>query len=184
MNGIEEAVANGDVSSSGPAVAVNLPAGFAHGVLFRAGSILQGNGDSPNPTVAIPWTIKPWGRTRCLLQQPTIEIWEAEVEAGGFCSLHIHKTKTNHFFVRSGVLKVQQKGTKTQVYSVGPNENCSVWGGAPHRFVAVTAVKMIEVYTPSQDGQTLQFDDIVRDVPGGRISLNKALLADLLEACP
>lgn len=114
--------------------------------------------------------IKSWGETTPLVDEPYHDEWHAVAVRGGYSSRHYHPHKANEFRVISGVLRIEEwysdKPTgrpvvTTEIRAGGRYRvNKNVW----HRFVAVTAVEMTEVYTHDAGVPLL---DIVRYDEGG-----------------
>lgn len=117
----------------------------------------------------IDWTPKTWGRMRTLLRDAGIEIVEAEIEAGGYCSRHLHHCKTNTFVVVSGRLLLLEFGGSvpfTDKILTSADSPLQVPAGIKHQFEALEATRLIEIYRPIE-GYALLADDIARFSEGG-----------------
>lgn len=115
------------------------------------------------------WTLKPWGRMRTILRNPAVEVVEAEIEAGGYCSLHYHNDKANAFLVISGCLKLKlYRDGELHATHLLTRESMpfEVPAGVPHQFEATEETRLFEVYRPVADFP-IRGDDIVRLSEGG-----------------
>lgn len=52
-------------------------------------------------------TLKPWGSSERIVDAPAIQVEYIEFEKGGYSSIHLHRYKTNVFFVTHGALVVR-----------------------------------------------------------------------------
>lgn len=112
---------------------------------------------------------KPWGCNRHLLYLPNLELHHASILPGGYSSIHVHRSKVNHFYVTKGELTVEIFDThepmmKKQVLTLLEGQQLIVPAGTRHRFVNQSrdTVQLIETYWAALD-----HDDIVRDDVGG-----------------
>lgn len=108
---------------------------------------------------------KDWGVTRTLLRGPRL-LFHATVEAGGFCSRHIHRDRTNYFYVVSGTLRVAMflspKHTEPcSVATLRAGDDFQVRPGVVHRFECLEKCELLEVYW-CDHGQPPDENDIVR----------------------
>lgn len=111
---------------------------------------------------------KPWGVTRCIHYSPTTEVWHASIRKGGKSSVHRHRTCHNHFYVISGILRLNLIHVDdVDIIKVlcGGDEfhvNYPMW----HQFESVTDVEVIETYF---SGGEMTHGDIERreEVPLG-----------------
>ena len=108
-----------------------------------------------------------WGTTRCVFSYDNMEIWEINIEKGGFCSEHFHDAKWNRFVIFKGKLKVTiflDKHGKEPVDEtiLEPGGCTDVPPGQWHMFEALEDVEGIEVYWT-----TLDPSDITRRTQGG-----------------
>ena len=109
---------------------------------------------------------KSWGSTVALLSVPGVEVHRIEIEPGGFCSRHHHKTKFNAFIVEEGVIEVlvwKDHGLvdKTELFA---QDVMSVPPGEDHQFKnnSISRAIVYEVYWSQMDPS-----DIVRKSQGG-----------------
>lgn len=110
---------------------------------------------------------KAWGRTRCVHKDQTHEVWHAEIEQGGYSSRHYHERAPNLFYVVSGVLRVLVFGGEVstipvETITLNAGERITIRPGVWHKFEAVTAVELVELYWAE-----LRTPDIVRADEGG-----------------
>ncbi len=107
---------------------------------------------------------KVWGQTEKIVVNPFCEVHKIDIKAGGVCSKHLHRYKTNGFYVISGTLKIRtwQKDydlvdetilNAGDYYEAKPN--------LYHQFEAVTGVQALEIYYPTPIDH-----DIVRETVG------------------
>jgi len=115
------------------------------------------------------WMPKVWGRTRHILATDDVSIWDLDVLAGGYCSKHRHATRANLFVVVSGTVDVEMwfPNGKPTVWrlTAGAKAVLRVPAGVWHRFTAVEASRLVEMYMP--DGGALDEADIEREDVGG-----------------
>lgn len=108
------------------------------------------------------WTDKAWGRKRELLREPLLLIEELEIEAGGYCSLHRHCSKTNFFCVIEGALTVSVSSNR---HILWPGQSLLVRELNDHQFTAgPRPVRLIEItqaigYEPIDEGDILRFGE-------------------------
>lgn len=111
---------------------------------------------------------KVWGTTECLLSTPFLEIHRLTIVPHAHCSLHLHKSRCNAFFVLSGKLwiDVHQDAYKLVDRTLLlPGQTTSVPNGLRHRFCTEDqAVECLELYYPPP----LEPGDIIREDIGGR----------------
>jgi len=114
-----------------------------------------------------PMAGKFWGKTRCIFSNDTTEIWEINIDKGGFCSEHFHDDKWNRFFISKGRLRVtifldgddKERVDETIMVS---GDIVDVPPGMWHMFEALEDVEGIEVYWVD-----LSPMDITRRTQGG-----------------
>lgn len=118
---------------------------------------------------------KVWGNVWHLMISSQVAISHLNIRKGGFCSIHYHRDRSNHFILLSGAAKVLLFGkdevpTHQPVCSVHlhPNQQFVVVAGTWHQFDVTESGSMVEIYTPSRPGAIVQFEDIVRYSLGGR----------------
>jgi len=109
---------------------------------------------------------KLWGQTRCIHVDRHTELHHASIHAGGYSSRHSHTYKHNLFYVLSGELKVHRYDPDEPPVVLRAGEAYTAPAGRDHRFEAVAAVELIELYWPVH-GADLDPDDIVRLDIGG-----------------
>ena len=108
---------------------------------------------------------KVWGWTKPIFQSETTEVQHLTVKKGWKCSNHDHLFKHNLFYVLHGKMKVvTTKDGLTDETVLGPGESTEIRAGQVHRFEALTACELIELYWVSLDP-----DDIRRASQGGPI---------------
>jgi quercetin dioxygenase-like cupin family protein len=115
------------------------------------------------------WTPKLWGRMRTVLRDDRLEISEAEIEAGGYSSIHRHNCKTNTFIVVSGRLMVKEfsQGVVLSERVLTPvDDPFQVPAGIKHQFEALEPTRIIEIYR-AVAGYCVLADDIARFSEGG-----------------
>lgn len=109
---------------------------------------------------------KIWGQTQCIFNKNNVELHRISVNKGGYCSIHIHQTKFNMFFVESGKLKV----TIFRGDEPGPTDSTILTSGMAtlvnpgekHIFEALENSIAYEIYWVE-----LVHNDIVRFEEGG-----------------
>lgn len=109
---------------------------------------------------------KIWGETRCILKNAFCEVHRLEAKSGTKCSIHLHKFKTNLFFVESGKLLIRVWKNDYSLVDetiLNPGEYTEVQPNEKHQFEALEDTVAFEVYYP--EGIT---NDIVRDNVGGK----------------
>ncbi len=119
---------------------------------------------------------KSWGKTKRVYHNDTHEVWHASINAGGFSSKHCHKRKTNEFYVVSGELVVivwasPEDAATITIYTLQPGMSLTVEPGLWHRFQALQATQLLEVYYGKA-----QEHDIVRLDVGGIAKEHDAML--------
>lgn len=133
--------------------------------------------------MAEDWIPKAWGRTRPLVLEDSLHVFECEAVAGGYCSVHCHANKSNTFFLLSGEIEVSvftmaSDGPKIVFRSAleRENETACVPAVIFHRFLALSPSRFLEVYRPrvdvisggvAADIGPLSVDDIRRVTLGG-----------------
>jgi len=107
---------------------------------------------------------KIWGTTNDLFFKNNVEVHRIEINAGGFCSKHLHEYKFNMFFVESGTIEVSiwTKEGLVDKTILKPGEKTAVPPNVHHRFRAVEDVVAYEIYWTE-----LNSDDIIRETIGG-----------------
>ena len=80
---------------------------------------------------------KTWGTTRCVFSDGNTEIWEVNIDKGGFCSEHVHDIKWNRFVITKGRLRVTiflPGHVPTDCTILGPGDCTDVPPGKWHMF--------------------------------------------------
>ena len=100
---------------------------------------------------------KPWGREVWIAVTDKYALKILEIRKGARTSLQYHVRKHEHFYVDSGVLRMEweEEGGKMITRTLKPGEVVEVKPNRRHRATAVEDVRLIEVSTP-------ELDDIVR----------------------
>jgi len=107
--------------------------------------------------------IKVWGTTELVFKNDNFEVHRIFINAGGYCSRHIHRYKYNLFFVENGKLSVRIfKGENIDTTIITTNEKTIVAPGEEHQFEAETNATVYEIYYTEPIGE-----DIIRMTVGG-----------------
>lgn len=123
------------------------------------------------------WVDKVWGRTKELEDSPVYSRHELEVVAGGYCSLHFHRHRSNRFLITAGLVEIVEFfGPFVVRTRLGPENIYDVPSLVPHMFIVYESGAMLEEYFSDRGGRVCR-DDIVRLVEGGKIDVSK--LAEL-----
>ena len=96
---------------------------------------------------------KVWGKTALICSGPNFELHRIEINAGGYCSKHKHKTKANGFFCESGRLDIttwKPSGT-VDVTHLNAGDFCVAPPGEYHQFSAPVPCVAFEVYWTALD---------------------------------
>ncbi len=114
------------------------------------------------------WEKKDWGRVAHVLISEQCIVSHLEVEAGGYCSTHRHRYRTNLFFVITGKIQVDTFGTNPECHIIERGESAFVEAGTFHRFEVIESGTVIEVYGPGEGlDPKVSIDDIDRLNQGG-----------------
>ena len=109
---------------------------------------------------------KLWGWTQTVALTDKMHVAYAFLNAGGFSSRHYHKNLWNRFVVIEGSLKIEiVRNNKLEIVTLKDNDILDVEPALIHRMVAISDVRLIEIYWP-QEG-LLDPEDIVREDEGG-----------------
>lgn len=109
------------------------------------------------------WEWKPWGRTLCLLADPSHNVHVLRTLAGGFSSRHYHRAKVNRFYVRTGRIIVREwKAGAVVSTPLGPGGIYDVPPLIVHQFEVVEGGSVWETYWPAWPNAVASPDDIVR----------------------
>jgi len=91
---------------------------------------------------------KVWGTTETVFKNGFIEVHFLEIKKGGFCSEHIHKHKTNRFYVISGKLKIyvwNEDHIRDEVI-LRDGQSTIIPPGVYHKFEGMEKTTCIEIY--------------------------------------
>ena len=111
---------------------------------------------------------KIWGKTYPIFNKNNVEIHRAVIKGGFQCSKHLHRAKSNLFFVESGEIRILR--WKTDYYLcdetvLGPGDICVVPPMELHRFEGIAEESVVyEIYWVELDSK-----DITREGCGGKI---------------
>lgn len=124
----------------------------------------------------IKYEDKVWGKVFHIFDEITA-VSLLEVKSGFCCSIHKHEHRWNHFFVISGVLKVnffRKSGDSFEPWYnriLLTGESIKVSPGTIHQFEVLGSGRIVEAYWTT-DGTEVNLDDIVRYSQGGPINVN------------
>jgi quercetin dioxygenase-like cupin family protein len=107
---------------------------------------------------------KVWGDTKSIVENPFCELHHIHIDAGGVCSKHCHRFKTNGFYVLSGTLLIRTWQNDYDLVDetyLSAGDYHEVKPNLYHQFEAVTNVDALEIYFPTPIGH-----DIVRESVG------------------
>lgn len=109
---------------------------------------------------------KVWGRTQLVMAWNSVEVHRLYVVAGGYCSVHLHKSKWNRFVVLSGKLLVlvwhdEESEPDETILTAG--QITDVPPGTRHQFEAMEESLVMEIYWVQLDAS-----DIQRETHGGK----------------
>ncbi len=107
---------------------------------------------------------KNWGYTTDIFSNATVSVHHLEIKKGGFCSEHLHRQKTNKFYVVKGELEIsiwEDKETCDKTI-LREGQSTIIPFGVWHKFKALTDVLCIEMYEVKFMGE-----DIERRTQGG-----------------
>jgi len=113
---------------------------------------------------------KIWGNTQRLFKGGSVEVHYIEAAAGGYCSRHQHRTRTNQFYVIQGELAILiwEANDQVDITVLQAGESTTIPIGVDHCFHAMEYTKAIEIYEAR-----VMTEDIDRKWPGGRIKLGE-----------
>lgn len=127
------------------------------------------------------WRDKVWGRTRCCTWSPYYYYYDLEVKKNTFCSFHLHRRRSNVFFVCSGVIKVVWAlGWNLYQKVLSENDDLIVDPNIPHQFQVLEDGLIREEYF-SNRGEHISHMDITRFTSGGEsdlVQLNRPMIFD------
>ncbi len=107
---------------------------------------------------------KVWGITELITANPAFEYHRIHIKAGGYCSIHKHQTKSNGFYVDSGLLMIRTwnpDGSVDETLLKG-GDYTAVPPGVSHQFEAIEETVAFELYWAQYNP-----DDISRETVGG-----------------
>jgi len=112
---------------------------------------------------------KTWGKNTVIHNSEYSIVCFAEIDPGGFCSVHIHENRHNWFQVAEGSVTIYMWGHTDQdaeatplEYELTPDSDpYCIEARIPHQFYSEKGCKLVEVYTPASDNP-INFDDIIR----------------------
>lgn len=120
-----------------------------------------------------PWERKCWGSVWHCFVTGDVAVSHLRLDAGFRCSRHWHADRTNHFYVLSGLVAIEQwpDGPDGQPHEtiLAPGQHAAVGVGVIHRFVVLEPGEMVEVYRPAHEHLLVRVDDIVRLDEGGPV---------------
>lgn len=109
---------------------------------------------------------KVWGETRLLLDNPFIEFHHLKIEPDSRCSLHLHRFKSNAFFVFSGRMYVETHKNDyalVDTTELGPGDFMICPPNEKHRFYTRSEpCEAVEFYYPQANGPDIVRDDVGR----------------------
>jgi mannose-6-phosphate isomerase-like protein (cupin superfamily) len=106
---------------------------------------------------------KAWGST-ATVYSGAVDVEHLDINADGFCSIHMHKHKFNLFYVIKGLLEVRVEKADQGLVDITllrDGQSMVVAPGQYHQFIARTEVVGLEVYF------TELSEDILRKSSGG-----------------
>lgn len=121
------------------------------------------------------WYRKHWGWTRPIAESPEESLHELKVEAGGYCSIHVHEYRSNVFYVQEGKVSVVWLNKDRSVWSeriLTPSKKLEIPAGVWHMFKAWTDGAMFERYLPANNGR-VRSSDIRRHNEGGKVPVSE-----------
>ena len=110
---------------------------------------------------------KIWGETFLLYKGSSIELHRIKIKAGHRCSMHLHQSKINGFYVISGKLEILVKKNDydlTDSTMLEAGDFMTVKPGEYHQFICHKDCLALEIYFTELDP-----DDIIRKTVGGKV---------------
>lgn len=112
--------------------------------------------------IGVGYEDKVWGKTAEIIHNKDISIHHLKLMAGGRCSIHYHKYRSNYFYVTKGRVLIETWGQFSSVMTVlSVGETLSIPVMMSHRFTVLNEGEMYETYYPKR-GKGCDRDDIVR----------------------
>lgn len=124
------------------------------------------------------WESKVWGEAAHCFFSPAVAVSVLRVNAGFRCSRHLHKQRSNFFYVASGEIEVwewasegdvkQNPNMPVYIHKIGDKKSGRKWNNVyvnpkrPHMFRVLQSGVVVEIYTPAASGGAVDVDDIVR----------------------
>lgn len=108
---------------------------------------------------------KVWGVTSKIVGNSNFQLHRIGIEAGGYCSKHLHKHRHNGFFVESGelLIKVWKPYGLTDLTTLVFGDYTSVPPNQYHMFRAIKDTVCYEIYY----SENVSDSDISRETIGG-----------------
>lgn len=109
---------------------------------------------------------KVWGFTEALFDKNNVEINKIKINAGGYCSKHLHLHKHNIFYILQGELEIEVWKKDYELLDIThlrAGQSTDVSPGEYHRFKAKLDCIALEIYYTE-----LSSEDIERDICGGK----------------
>lgn len=124
----------------------------------------------PIKAAFFPKNIKVWGHTQTILLTEDVHIAIANLNKGGYSSIHSHTDTWNRFFVISGLLEIKVfRNEQEEITQLRPGEALDIEPLLEHQMAALEDTQIIEMYW-AENGAVVDPKDIVRRTNGG---LNK-----------
>lgn len=121
------------------------------------------------------WEDKPWGRVAHAPVSPCCIISYLETKAGGFSSIHLHRSKSNLFIVITGIIRVRCFGVNESEIILEAGDTAAINAGIYHCFEVIESGLVVEVYCPKVVGTSIDLNDIVRLNQGGFREIERAV---------
>lgn len=116
------------------------------------------------------WEEKAWGKVLHVFASPFAAVSYLEILAKTRCSIHFHRVRANQFCVIEGKVLIEEfddiPSNPVRQTLLVPGKSLVVPSRVVHRFRALQAGQMIEVYWADRKG-AVTHDDIVRFDTGG-----------------
>lgn len=100
---------------------------------------------------------KAWGSDRCIKSNGCLAFHRIEVNAGGFCSEHLHAARWNGFYVESGTLEVLLIDDQVTIKeTLQKGDWLEVEPGQVHQFRCIEDAVVFEVYWPDMGAEDIE----------------------------
>lgn len=108
---------------------------------------------------------KAWGREDIVVNEPEYCAKYLQIFPRQKCSLHYHEKKKETFYVKHGLVRLEQRDLRGFPIDelLKPGESRTIMPKTPHRFSSVHGAIILEVSTHHDDS------DVVRLEPSGEI---------------